>query len=196
MTNNQRKRRNFTYDESCVICNAISETSIHVVRDCDDARNMWMSLLPNEEKRRNSIILGDGDGDGFKDDLKVKLNTDEALVDGGKARGYGGVLRDFNRSWLGGFYEFLGQISIVESKLWGCLLGLRLACSKGLKHVWQETDSLLAVKMIKNGVGNWLGGVAAMKKDSCNAIDVVPIVCIDLLYADIRGGFVPRVVCL
>lgn len=49
--------------------------------------------------------------------------------------GCGGVFRDDNGVWLGGFSKFVGYCSVVVAELWGILEGLKMAIDKGFKKV-------------------------------------------------------------
>ncbi|CAN1729274.1 Putative ribonuclease H protein At1g65750 [Linum perenne] len=46
LTNAERRRRHMTSCEFCRHCPNVSETSIHVLRDCHLARSVWLALLP------------------------------------------------------------------------------------------------------------------------------------------------------
>ncbi|KAF7824182.1 putative ribonuclease H-like domain, reverse transcriptase zinc-binding domain-containing protein [Senna tora] len=81
----------------------------------------------------------------------VKINVDGARSLSEDWAGCGGVIRSSNGSWLGGFFKFVGCVSVLEAEIWGCLEGLELALKSGFDSVWLESDSLLAVNFIRNG---------------------------------------------
>ena len=57
----------------------------------------------------------------------IKLNTDGAFSNStGEAR-CGGLIRDSNGQWKGGFVMKIGQCSIMKAKLWAICKGLELA---------------------------------------------------------------------
>ena len=60
----------------------------------------------------------------------------------------GGVIRDSNGKWLGGFAFNIRSCSITDAELWGIHEGLLLAWDLGLKKVLLESDSACAVEMI------------------------------------------------
>ena len=62
----------------------------------------------------------------------------------------GGVIRDSNGKWVGGFMFNIGYYSITNTELWGIYEGISLAWDLGLKKVQIETDSACAVEMILN----------------------------------------------
>ena len=60
----------------------------------------------------------------------VKLNTDGASKGKGLS-GCGGIIRDHQGNWCGGFAKFVGTGSALIAELWGVLEGLKLAGRKG-----------------------------------------------------------------
>ncbi|RYR46846.1 hypothetical protein Ahy_A07g032688 [Arachis hypogaea] len=48
LTNATRARRHMTNIANCPRCNAEEETTIHVLRDCQFARKVWSSLVPQD----------------------------------------------------------------------------------------------------------------------------------------------------
>ena len=71
--------------------------------------------------------------------------------EGGKKAVCGGVIRDHEGCWIGGFaYEkCLG--SVISAKLYGILYGLKLARGKGIKKIWLESDSSMALDLVDQG---------------------------------------------
>ncbi|KAF7805280.1 non-LTR retroelement reverse transcriptase-like [Senna tora] len=63
MTNAQRKRRGFCTSDLCPLCSNEIETSLHALRDCGKAREVWKTLLPRNEWQ-----------DFFTDNLNEWLN--------------------------------------------------------------------------------------------------------------------------
>ncbi|KAL5787859.1 hypothetical protein ACOSP7_004808 [Xanthoceras sorbifolium] len=57
----------------------------------------------------------------------VKLNVDGSVCSGLNLVAAGGVIRDCNKAWLGGFAINKGIVSILEAELWGLLEGLKFA---------------------------------------------------------------------
>ncbi|MCH84446.1 putative non-LTR retroelement reverse transcriptase [Trifolium medium] len=53
---------------------------------------------------------------------RVKLNMDEACKDGHPA-GCGGVIKDSNGQWCGGFAKHIGSCSAIVAELWVFLKG-------------------------------------------------------------------------
>ncbi|CAN0838516.1 hypothetical protein LINGRAHAP2_LOCUS2195 [Linum grandiflorum] len=46
MTNGERHRRHIATIGDCPSCQGICETTLHVLRDCPIAVNIWKSILP------------------------------------------------------------------------------------------------------------------------------------------------------
>jgi ribonuclease HI len=79
----------------------------------------------------------------------VKLNTDGASNNNNVA-GCGGLVRDREGDWLGGFAKYVGSSSAVVAEAWGVLEGLRYVWNKGFRKVELNVDSLALVNIIKN----------------------------------------------
>ncbi|KAK8977446.1 hypothetical protein V6N11_049575 [Hibiscus sabdariffa] len=52
----------------------------------------------------------------------VKVNTDAAQGEGVGLMTAGGLIRDSNGQWCGGFSKFLRVCSIIDAELWGLIL--------------------------------------------------------------------------
>ncbi|CAN1751196.1 Putative ribonuclease H protein At1g65750 [Linum perenne] len=46
LSNAERHRRHMTVTDNCHRCTNVSETSLHILRDCTLARDVWLALLP------------------------------------------------------------------------------------------------------------------------------------------------------
>ncbi|CAI9090938.1 OLC1v1025834C1 [Oldenlandia corymbosa var. corymbosa] len=78
-----------------------------------------------------------------------KLNTDGVYDPStGEARA-GGLIRDHRGNWVQGFTVNNGVITLIGAELWGLWQGLLLAWDKGIRRIQVETNSLEAVKLIK-----------------------------------------------
>ncbi|KAK8489490.1 hypothetical protein V6N12_035257 [Hibiscus sabdariffa] len=55
----------------------------------------------------------------------------------------GGVVRDFNGGWLGGFVKLIGCCLALDVKLWEAYIGLLEAWDFGARKVVLEMDSLV-----------------------------------------------------
>ncbi|CAN1126971.1 Putative ribonuclease H protein At1g65750 [Linum perenne] len=62
LTNVERQRRHLTNEAGCQRCTGLNEDTLHVIRDCKVAREVWSSLLPPGF-----------DGNFFTDDLQTWL---------------------------------------------------------------------------------------------------------------------------
>ncbi|PNX61102.1 ribonuclease H, partial [Trifolium pratense] len=75
----------------------------------------------------------------------VKVNIDGASK-GERLAGCGGLIRDHQGRWCGGFAKFVGAGSAFVAELWGVLEGLKLARRKGFRKVEVNIDSSSVVK--------------------------------------------------
>ncbi|KAK5795671.1 hypothetical protein PVK06_036943 [Gossypium arboreum] len=66
----------------------------------------------------------------------------------------GGVLWDFSGNWVEGFQGFIGRESVVNSELWAILHDLEITLNRGYNKVIMETDCMMAMEMIKEGLGS------------------------------------------
>ncbi|CAJ2664280.1 unnamed protein product [Trifolium pratense] len=80
----------------------------------------------------------------------VCLNTDGASKDN-QVGGCGGLIRECQGNWCGGFSKKLGNCSAYEVELWGVYEGLRLAWERGFKKVELRVDSMVVAYTLKNG---------------------------------------------
>ncbi|KAK7247296.1 hypothetical protein RIF29_42177 [Crotalaria pallida] len=72
---------------------------------------------------------------------RVCLNTDGAAKANNGGAGCGGVIRNDDGGWLGGFAVNLGECSAYVTELWGVFHGLKVAQSKGYTDVELQIDS-------------------------------------------------------
>ncbi|CAN1762611.1 Putative ribonuclease H protein At1g65750 [Linum perenne] len=56
LTNGSRVRRHMTTDGSCPICHAAEETTIHVLRDCTFAKDVWKHVRGAEANHRDGQL--------------------------------------------------------------------------------------------------------------------------------------------
>lgn len=60
----------------------------------------------------------------------------------------GGILRNSDGIWLGGFSKKVGKCKVLTVELWGIYEGLKLAQVKGYNHVEVQVDIQEAVNII------------------------------------------------
>lgn len=63
------------------------------------------------------------------------------------AIGYGGVLRDHQGFWIGGFSTNMGLRKVLEAELWGLFLGLKMTLDKGARRILVESDFVVLVSL-------------------------------------------------
>lgn len=84
---------------------------------------------------------------------EVKLNIDGARSHQRNTASVGGVICDANGKWILGFAMKVGSCSMLNAKLWAIYKGLTVCWERGCRQVIVESDSMLAVHMLrKQGV--------------------------------------------
>ncbi|GAU48590.1 hypothetical protein TSUD_405800 [Trifolium subterraneum] len=158
----------------CHLCIGSAETSMHVMRECSMARQVWYSLVPAskrmefytcsmEAKSTHRVVM---DKSKVTIDVRwqppapnwISLHTDGAVQQG--MAGCGGVFRNNLGHWLGGFAKKIGTTSAYIVELWGAYEGLRWARTRGYVNVELRMDSLVVVRCLN---GEEVGSVDGMK---------------------------------
>jgi len=78
----------------------------------------------------------------------IRLNTDGASRRN-IAAGSGGLFRNHDGKWLGGYSRNLGQCSAYIAELWGILDGLQIARDRGFSMVELHVDSSMVVHTLQ-----------------------------------------------
>lgn len=81
----------------------------------------------------------------------LKLNTDASVRHCPDSVGIGGVIRNNEGDWVCGFHGRIGACSVITAELWAIREGLLLAWNRIIPHLEVETDSEMAIKLIKDG---------------------------------------------
>ncbi|PNX74720.1 ribonuclease H, partial [Trifolium pratense] len=84
----------------------------------------------------------------------ICLNVDGSLLGSPQTAGFGGLIRNNVGAFLEGFYGTASQSNILYVEIMAVLHGLELCWNKGFRDVVCFSDSLLTVKLIKEGVSN------------------------------------------
>ena len=79
----------------------------------------------------------------------VKLNTDGSVLGNSGPASLGGLLRDSNGNWIGGFSHKLGITNSLAAELWGIRDGLLLACDLNICKLIVESDAKFVVELLK-----------------------------------------------
>ena len=82
----------------------------------------------------------------------MKLNTDGASHGNPGLASAGGVLRDGEGEWCGGFALNIGRCSAPLAELWGVYYGLVIAWEKGIRRLEVEVDSKMVVGFLTTGI--------------------------------------------
>ncbi|PNY12901.1 S-adenosylmethionine-dependent methyltransferase [Trifolium pratense] len=81
----------------------------------------------------------------------ICLNVDGSLLGSSQSAGFGGLIRNNDGTFLGGFYGVASQPSILYAEIMAMLHGLELCWEKGFWSVSCFSDSLQTVTLVKNG---------------------------------------------
>jgi len=79
----------------------------------------------------------------------IKLNVDGCCMDNPRNAGYGGLFRDVEGNWLGGFYGSLGFTTDMKAELYAICQGLVTAWDLGYRNILVETDYWGAINYIE-----------------------------------------------
>ncbi|KAF7801954.1 ribonuclease H [Senna tora] len=87
-----------------------------------------------------------------------KINTDGSTNSDASLAGCGGIARNHQGNWIGGFHSLIGNCSVLDAELWGIYRGLMFAKKKGLQRVIIETDSMEAIDLIEKAITRRFSG--------------------------------------
>lgn len=79
----------------------------------------------------------------------LKLNVDGSVAVTSGQAGCGGVLRDHQGCWKGGFMYKIGTCSVAEGEEWGVLQGLCMASRLGVRKLILECDSKTTIDILQ-----------------------------------------------
>jgi len=82
----------------------------------------------------------------------IKLSVDGCCNGNPGNAGYGGLFRDVEGKWLGGFFGSLGLATNVKAELFAICQGLITAWDLGYRTVLVESDSLEAINLIEANI--------------------------------------------
>ncbi|KAF7823154.1 putative WRKY transcription factor 31 [Senna tora] len=77
-----------------------------------------------------------------------KLNTDGACSGNPGPFAIGGIIRNQLGNWISGYSGYVGTGTALKAELWAISSGIKLASNLGCKHLWIESDSLLACNLL------------------------------------------------
>ena len=82
----------------------------------------------------------------------VKLNTNGSFSDLLNAAGYGGLIRDDQGNWIGGFSRHIGNTDSFLAEIWALRDGLQLCHHMNLQFVIVELDASTVIDALNNPV--------------------------------------------
>ncbi|CAA0836035.1 Polynucleotidyl transferase- ribonuclease H-like superfamily protein [Striga hermonthica] len=80
----------------------------------------------------------------------VNVNSDGAYHKSSGMASTGGLIRDSNGTWLGGFMRNIGICSLAGAELWGLFHGLTMVWDMGFRQVEAEVDNVNIVGFVNN----------------------------------------------
>ncbi|CAN1842174.1 Putative ribonuclease H protein At1g65750 [Linum perenne] len=164
LTNAERCRRHMVAVGDCQRCRGCTEDTLHVVRDCQVAREVWLRLRVlhwiagvRETMRADSQVISKGASRRIETHIGWKagpsdcitINTDGSVLQPHSQAAAGGILRTHLGHPVSIFAANLGRCSIMRAELRAAEFGLRIAWDKGYKKVHLQLDSLAAVTAIQ-----------------------------------------------
>uniref|UniRef100_A0A2N9FQ21 Reverse transcriptase domain-containing protein n=1 Tax=Fagus sylvatica TaxID=28930 RepID=A0A2N9FQ21_FAGSY len=87
----------------------------------------------------------------------AKLNTDGSVLGNPGPASSGGLLRDCNGNWIGGFSHKLGITNSLAAELWGIRDGLLLARDLNIRKLIVESDAKSVVELLKPVASDMFG---------------------------------------
>ncbi|MBA0732732.1 hypothetical protein Gogos_016803, partial [Gossypium gossypioides] len=113
LRNAERGRRGFGSSSACGLCGHDYEDVLHILRNCNAARCIWVKLIPQISSHKARSHLHNWP----LPNSWVSLNTDGSVrFDEGFAAD-GGCVRDHNGEWIIGFAKYLGNCTVLEAEL-------------------------------------------------------------------------------
>ncbi|CAN1215674.1 Putative ribonuclease H protein At1g65750 [Linum perenne] len=163
LSNEERLRRHMTDRDDCHRCPSVSETSLHILRDCNLAKSVWLRLRVlhwiagvRETMRAESHVLSEvvtrrretllrwiPDPDQW-----VTVNCDCSVIQPHGLAACGGIIRNSHGRRLAVFAANLGVCTIMRAELRAVVLGLELAWEMGMRKIQLQIDSQSSVLAI------------------------------------------------
>ncbi|KAL4355134.1 hypothetical protein GQ457_06G006880 [Hibiscus cannabinus] len=172
-----RARRALTSDSSCSLCGVEEESLMHIILDCPDIHNLWMSLSVQSAHRRFFTMSLRGwtlhvcTGQGSTTCLDISpfypilhllpilngppspngwfsLNSDASLSHSSSAGSIGSVAWDHSKVLLFIYSKLIGTTTVLHVELWGILVGLQIARDKGCIRIQVQSDSADAINLL------------------------------------------------
>ena len=142
------KRRNLAVFEQKIV----SDEEILVSAEAmQRSMNIASRQIAGTSMDKSSEFLVRGGWKPPEDDW-IKLNVDGASSHTLNSAACGGLLRNMNGDFLGGFVAKLDEADELSAELWACMLGLELAWDLGYRRVQLDSDSKVAVGLLENEI--------------------------------------------
>ncbi|RYR24105.1 hypothetical protein Ahy_B02g057597 isoform A [Arachis hypogaea] len=115
------------------------EKKVKEIREAFD-RRMKERIIKQKEERQ---IKWNPPPQGW-----ITLNTDGSRQN--NKAGCGGILRNEDGKWVGGFSYYIGDCTAYRAELWGIDQGLKIAWTLGLKNIIVECDSKAVIATLNS----------------------------------------------
>lgn len=78
----------------------------------------------------------------------IALNYDDAVVHTGNVAAYGEVARGYTCEFIYGFGAKLKGCLVLETKLWGILIGMKMVWARGFRRITVQANFLNAINLM------------------------------------------------
>ncbi|KAE8681332.1 hypothetical protein F3Y22_tig00111330pilonHSYRG00176 [Hibiscus syriacus] len=165
LCNVNRWKRHLTKDPICEIWGGCDESSLHILRYCNETQSLWELFIPEQHLHDffnfplDHWILANismqqlfsGLDHTWKSIFTAliwqlwKRQNSSIFNDEGTA---GGILQSSGGAWLVGFNKYIGHSSIPQAELWSLYEGLRIAWIYGYDKIQCQMDCADAYNLI------------------------------------------------
>ena len=159
LARNNAKHRNLKMDSVLIIQKVIAFLQLsHQAKPFDKSlwkgdyqiAFLWNIGFPPDPPRKILKVVWSLPPSSF-----VKINTDGAVSQSTNLAAIGGLIRDDEGRILKAFQACIGHFSVAYSELVGIWKGIDLSKRMGFSNVILESDSQVALAMIKRPYGQW-----------------------------------------
>lgn len=136
-------RNKHGFDNCPFLSDAVINTSVYHIRSWEQVQQ---GIATGHIRYREQLI-----GWSFPPNGWVKANADGSVNSNSAMATCGGVFRDDTGRWILGFARKMGSSNVLMAELWGIFTALSIAWDNNLRKIWVESDSAVAVGLLKRG---------------------------------------------
>ncbi|CAN1121952.1 Putative ribonuclease H protein At1g65750 [Linum perenne] len=170
LTNEVRCQRGFSSDAICSRCSSETESILHILRDCDFAREAWSAVggfetdgddwkLPLTDWFQFWLAKNKGQSFGItcwflwrtRNEMLfgwITVNSDGSVLGTRGKAAAGGILRQADGKGIYAYAINLGICSITRADIRGALEGIKRAWLEGYRRVEVQLDSQAAIAIL------------------------------------------------